>query len=100
MHRRIFLGYGIGEGGKSVFRKLYSGFIDLARCLTQNEKFMSYVGQGFNTSVTKTLDNAIIGFIDLEDTYMIRAIDEGMKTEIISEQKILDLLRNKHEVSI
>ena len=54
----FFLGYGIGEGGKSVFRNLYSGFVDLARCLTQNEKFMSHVGVRFNTSLTKTLDNA------------------------------------------
>ena len=92
----FFLGYGIGEGGKSVFRNLYSGFIDLARCLTQNQKFMFYVGQGFNTSVTKTLDNAIIGFVIREDMAMAHAIEEGMKTPIVSKQELLDILQPKH----
>ena len=60
----FFMGYGIGQGGKSVFSNLYSGFAELARRLKENEEFMAQVGQGYNTSLTKTLDNSIIGFID------------------------------------
>ena len=92
----FFLGYGIGQGGEPVFRNLYSGFVDLARCLTQNEKFMSHVGQGFNTSLTKTLDNAIIGFVTREDMAMAHAIEEGMKTPVASKQELLDILQPKH----
>lgn len=92
----FFLGYGIGEGGKSVFRNLYSGFVDLARCLKENEKFMARVGVGFNTSLTKTLDNAIIGFVIREDMAMAHAIEEGMKTPVVSKQELLDILQPKH----
>ena len=90
----FFLGYGIGEGGKSVFSKLYLGFVDLARCLTHNERFTSHVGQGFNTSLTKTLDNAIIAFVTREDMAMAHAIEEGMKTPAVSKRQLFDALLN------
>ena len=59
----FFLGYSIGQGSETVFSKIYQAFIDLARSLTCDEKFMECVGRGFNTSVTKTVDNAIIGYV-------------------------------------
>ncbi len=92
----FFLGYGIGQGGKSVFSNLYSGFIDLAHCLSENEEFMAHIGKGFNTSFTKTLDNAIIGFVTREDMAMAHAIEEGMKTPVVSKQELLDILRPKN----
>ena len=60
----FFLGYGIGQGGKTVFRRIYQAFSDLTRSLTCHEEFMGRVGRDFNTSVTKTVDNAIIGYIE------------------------------------
>ena len=64
----FFLGRGIGQGGKTVFRRIYQSFSDLTRSLTCHEGFMGRVGRDFNTSVTKTVDNAIIGYMDKEDS--------------------------------
>ena len=60
----FFLGYGIGQGRETVFRRIYQAFTDLTHSLACNEEFMERVGRDFNTSVTKTVDNAIIGYVE------------------------------------
>ena len=81
---------------RSFFRKVYPQFVRLARELVKNEEFMARVGVGFNTSLTKTLNNAIIGFVTREDMAMAHAIEEGMKTPVVSKQELLDILQPKH----
>ena len=60
---RFFLGYGIGQGGKAVFKKLYLAIADLSQTFRENKQLMKKVGQGYNTSLPKTMDHAIIGYM-------------------------------------
>ena len=92
----FFQGYKISEYEKAFFRKVYPQFVRLARKLVKREEFMARVGVGFNTSLTKTLDNAIIGFVIREDLAMAHAIEEGMKTPVVSKQELLDILQPNH----
>ena len=59
----FFLGYNIGQGGRSVFRNLYLGFADLSQTFRGSEQLMQEVGQNYNTSLPKTMDHAIIGYM-------------------------------------
>ena len=49
---------------QSIFRLIFSAFVDLAQCVRRNSAFMACVGTGLHTSFPKALDNAIIGFVD------------------------------------
>ena len=86
----------VTNASKTRFSDIYSGFVHLARELVKNEEFMARVGVGFNTSLTKTLDNAIIGFVTREDMAMAHAIEEGMKTPVVSKRELLSILQPKH----
>ena len=59
----FFLGYNIGQGGEGAFRKLYLAFADLSQTFRGDKQLMKRVGEGYNTSLTKTLDHAIIGYM-------------------------------------
>lgn len=66
----FFLGYGVGQGGYTVFRRMYSTYVHLARCLRiqliELEAKFRADRNSFNTSIPKILDNAVIGFMKLE----------------------------------
>ena len=86
----------VNNASKTRFSDIYSGFVRLARELVKDPEFMARVGVEFNTSLTKTLDNAVIGFVIREDMAMAHAIAEGMKTPVVSKQELLDILQPKH----
>ncbi|MCE2456514.1 MAG: hypothetical protein J4G14_01690 [Dehalococcoidia bacterium] len=46
------------------FKVIFPSFVDLAQYLNSREDFRAYLGRGYNTSVTKTVDNAIIGYME------------------------------------
>ena len=56
----------VSSASEARFSDIYSGFVCLARELVKNTEFMDRVGEDFNTSIPKTIDNAIIGFMQLE----------------------------------
>ena len=88
----FFLGRALGTGAEKVFTDIYGGFVDLAHELVNHKEFMAHIGEDFNTSLTKTLDNAIIGFVTREDMAMAHAIEEGMKTPTVSKRQLFDAL--------
>ena len=51
----------------NAFQCVFEGFIDLSDSLSQDQEFMDRIGKEFNTSIPKTIDNAIIGFMKLEE---------------------------------
>ena len=50
----------------NTFQSIFDGFIDLSDTLSQDREFMARVGKCFNTSIPKTIDNAIIGYMELK----------------------------------
>ena len=48
---------------QSIFGLIFSAFVDLARYFIRDSTFRACVGTGYNTSLPKALDNAIIGFV-------------------------------------
>ena len=61
----FFLGRQMGQGGRSVFCRIYQAFSILSILLARDEDFVERVGTDFNTSITKTVDNAIIGYMQI-----------------------------------
>ena len=51
---------------RSFFLNVYPQFAALACYLTQDETLMKRVSNDFNTSIPKTLDNTIIGYVNLK----------------------------------
>ncbi len=58
-------------GQEKVFRKFFSTFVVIARQTNPEQ----YVGDGWNSSQTKVIDNAIIGLLLQEDLRAIKSQD-------------------------
>jgi len=46
------------------FRVIFLAFVDVARAVTPSQ----FVTGGWNSSLTKVIDNAVVGFVTLEQT--------------------------------
>jgi hypothetical protein len=51
----------LSQGGQVAFQEIYPHFYQMA--IQCREKIEARIGQGMNTSVTKVIDNAIVGFV-------------------------------------
>ncbi len=51
----------LNQGDKVAFKEIYPYFYEIASAC--RDKIMSHVGFGMNTSQTKVIDNAIVGFV-------------------------------------
>ena len=59
----FFLGHGFTQSERSDFRKTYPAFVDLSQTFRGNKQLMKNVGENYNTSLPKTMDHAIIGYM-------------------------------------
>ena len=53
----------ISQIGGQEFKNLYQAFICLSQTFRRDDQLMQKVHKGFNTSLPKTMDNAIIGYM-------------------------------------
>ena len=59
----FFLGHGFTQSEQSDFKKAYLAFADLSQTFRGNRGLMKKVGENYNTSLPKTMDHAIIGYM-------------------------------------
>ncbi|MBS1263439.1 MAG: hypothetical protein MAG715_00620 [Methanonatronarchaeales archaeon] len=54
-------GTALNQGGKTVFMEIYPRFVEIGSAC--ESFFNTYLSEGMNTSETKIIDNAIVGFV-------------------------------------